>query len=204
MKVATVCAVVCLSLWLSMSQVSGFQVPPKLNKTIQNLLQHYNIPLRERFNGKPVFSKEALTAHMEVRRVFLGGVLETYERLLDKMLKQLPTPSPLTSGSKDPPASGVSAGTAGLETGEDVRKGLSDILEMVQKLRKRNYDDLDKVLQGVHSLSHIEFDNAVVQSKALWELPLLYEEASTLERRRRRRQARKLRIREAKTQGSRE
>lgn len=46
-------------------------------------------------------------------------------------------------------------------------------------------------------LCFLKMDNAVVQSKALWELPWLYEEASQLSeiqmrRRRRRRQARKL------------
>lgn len=93
----------------------------------------------------------------------MGGVLETYEKLLSQMLKQLPTPSPLTTGSKDRPASDVTAapGTAnvaGPEAGGDVRKGLSDILDMVQKLRKHNYQDMEKVLQGLHSLKHIQVE----------------------------------------------
>ncbi|XP_026217169.1 interferon gamma-like [Anabas testudineus] len=202
MKVATARAVVCLSLWLSVCQVSGFHIPAKMNRTIQNLLQHYKISPKERFNGKPVFSREPLDGNMQVKRVFMGGVLETYEKLLSKMLEELPTPSPQTTGSKDRPASDVipapgTANGARSEAGGDVRKGLSDILEMVQKLRKHNYQDLEKLMQGLHSLKHVQMNNAVVQSKALWELPWLYEEASSLSeiqmrRRRRRRQARKL------------
>ncbi|KAK2859200.1 hypothetical protein Q5P01_003820 [Channa striata] len=197
MKVATaVRAVVCLSVWLSVCQVSGFHLPPKMNRTIQNLLQHYKIPPQERFNGKPVFSKEPLTGRLETKRVFMGGVLETYEKLFSKMLRQLPTPSPQTAGNEDHPASDVSAaqGAAGSDT--EVKEGLGDLLEMIRNLRKHSYQDEEKVLQGLHSLKTIQLDNTVVQSKALWELPWLYEEASTLshmqmQRKRRRRQARR-------------
>lgn len=90
----------------------------------------------------------------------MGSVLETYEKLLSHMLKQLPTPSPQTTVSRDRPASVTaapgSASVAGSEAGGDVRQGLSDILEMVQKLRKHNYQDLEKLLQGLHSLRHIQ------------------------------------------------
>lgn len=89
----------------------------------------------------------------------MGGVLETYEKLLSQMLKQLPTPSPQTAGS-DRPASVTSApgaaSVAGLDAGQDVRTGLSNILEMVQYLRKHNYQDLEKLMQGLHSLKHIQ------------------------------------------------
>lgn len=90
----------------------------------------------------------------------MGRVLETYERLLNQMLKQLPTPSPLTTGNEDRTASGVAAGAAGSEAGGDVRKGLSDILDMVQKLKKHNYEDLEKVLEGLQSLRHIQVEYA--------------------------------------------
>lgn len=93
----------------------------------------------------------------------MGGVLETYEKLLSKMLEELPTPSPQTTGSKDHPASDVipapgTANGARSEAGGDVRKGLSDILEMVQKLRKHNYQDLEKLMQGLHSLKHVQVE----------------------------------------------
>nr|BCK60960.1 interferon gamma [Sebastiscus marmoratus] len=201
--VATVRAVVCLSLWLSVCQVRGSHIPQEMNKTIQNLLQHYKIPLRERFNGKPVFSREPLAGKMEVKRMFMGGVLETYEKLISHMLNQLPTPTPQTAESNNLPAS--AAGTAsGGEVGADVdvRKDLSYILNMVKELKKNRYLEQEKILQELKALKHIQMDNLVVQSKALWELPWLYEEASSLNdtmnterrRRRRRRQARKAKI----------
>nr|NP_001347661.1 interferon gamma 1 precursor [Monopterus albus] len=196
MKVATARAVVCLSLWLCVCQVRGFHLPKEMNKTIQNLLQHYNIPHRERYNGKPVFSREPLKETLEMKRVFMGGVLETYEKLLSHMLKNLPTPSPQTTGSRELPVT-ATPGTAG---SEDVKAQLRYILKRVQDLRKYSYQDQEKLLQGLHSLRHIQMDNHVVQSKALWELPWLYEEASSLSdmqmrrRRRRRRQARKVKI----------
>ncbi|XP_070785135.1 interferon gamma-like [Enoplosus armatus] len=195
MMVATARAVVCLSLWLSVCQVTGSHIPPKMNRTIQNLLQHYRIPPKDRFNGKPVFSREPLAGRMEMKRVFMGGVLETYEKLLGQMLKQLPTQSPLTAT----PGTGTGSDA---ETGPDgeVRTELNFILKKVQDLRKHRYHEQDKLLQGLQSLKHIEMDNFVIQSKALWELPWLYEEASSLPdnfrmQRRRRRQAQRVKTR---------
>nr|QYW22333.1 interferon gamma [Channa argus] len=193
MKVAR--AVVCLSLWLAVCRVSGFHIPLKMNKTIQNLLQHYNVPPHQIFDGKPVFSKERLPGSLEVQRVFMAGVLETYDNLFSKMLRQLPTPSPQTAGNGDHPASDVNApqGLAGSGPSGDVREGLVDLLDRVRNLRKYGYQDVEKLLQGLHSLRHIQLENTVVQSKALWELTRVYTEASTLsekQRKRRRRQAR--------------
>lgn len=200
--VAAVRAVVCLSLWLSVCQVRGSHIPQEMNRTIQNLLQHYSIPTKERFNGKPVFSREPLTTKMEAKRVFMGGVLEAYEKLLGEMLKQLPTPSPQVAGNNQLPASAVTpaAGTASngeVAAGGDLRKQLSYLLKKVTDLRKHRYNEQEKVLQGLRDLKDIQMDNRVVQSKALWELPWLYEEASSLsniqrERRRRRRQTRRV------------
>ncbi|XP_041819812.1 interferon gamma-like [Chelmon rostratus] len=197
-------AVVFLSLWLAVCQVRGSHVPLKMNRTIQNLLQHYRIAPKDRFNGKPVFSREPLAGKMEAKKVFMGGVLDKYEKLIDQMLKQLPTQSPQTARSNEDPASAVipTAGTAGgakTGAGGNVRRGLEDILDMVQKLRKRYYQEQEKLLQGLQSLNDIQIDNFVIQSKALWELPWLYEEASLLSentemqrRQRRRRQARRV------------
>ncbi|XP_078099144.1 interferon gamma-like [Sander vitreus] len=197
--VATARAVVCLSLWLSVCQIQCSYIPPRMNKTIQDLLQHYSIPARERYNGKPVFSKEPLTGKMEGKRVFMGGVLETYEKLIGQMLKQQPTPTPQTAGSNGRLASAA----AGTGSDDSVRTGLNYILKMVQDLKKHHYHEQEKLLQELNALEHIKLDNRVVQSKALWELLWLYEEASSLNdanklrrrRRRRRRQARRVKTR---------
>ncbi|KAK9525962.1 hypothetical protein VZT92_016627 [Zoarces viviparus] len=198
--VATAKAVVCLSLWLIVCQVRGAYIPLKMNRTINNLLQHYKIPQRERFDGKPVFSIPPLAGKMEAKRVFMGGVLETYEKLLGQMLKELPTPTPQTAGSNKIPAAAVTSRGGEVGAGEDVRTELSYILKMVQELKKHRYQEQEKLLQELRALKHIQMDNLKVQSKALWELPWLYEEASSLydikmERRRRRRQTRRVKPR---------
>ncbi|KAM6961892.1 interferon gamma-like [Tautogolabrus adspersus] len=190
--VATARAVVCLSFCLAVCQVRGSHIPVEMNRTIQNLLQHYRIPREERYNRKPVFSREPLTGKMEAQKVFMGGVLETYEKLLGHMLKQLPTPSPLTTELPN----AILIHDAGTGTNKDVRVKLSYILKKVQDLRRHRYQEQEKLLQNLQALKHIEMENLVVQSKALWELPWLYEEASSLsdniiKQRRRRRQARR-------------
>ncbi|XP_029350896.1 interferon gamma [Echeneis naucrates] len=186
MMVATTRTVVYLALWLCVCQVRGFHIPAKMNKTIHNLLQHYNISSKQMFNGKPVFPKDLLSSKMETKRLFLGGVFEVYEKLFERMLQELPTPGPETA----------TAGGAGPETGNNVRSQLTYILEKVQELRKHNYQQQNKLLQRLHELKHIQMDNLVVQSKALYELPMLYSQASSLSgdmmRRRRRRQARRI------------
>ncbi|XP_037616259.1 interferon gamma-like [Sebastes umbrosus] len=207
--VAAARAVVCLSVWLSVCQVSGSHIPVKMNKTIHNLLQHYNIPRKERFNRKPIFSREPLAGKMEGKKMFMGAVLETYEKLISHMLNQLPTPTPQTTGSNKLSATAIgtpAAGTpaAGIASGGevgadgDVRKELSYILNMVKELKEKRFLEQEKILHELKALKHIQMDDLVVQSKALWELPWLYEEASSLNntmkserRRRRRRQARK-------------
>uniref|UniRef100_UPI0037E750C8 interferon gamma 1 n=1 Tax=Semicossyphus pulcher TaxID=241346 RepID=UPI0037E750C8 len=185
-------AVVCLSLCLAVSQVRSSHIPAEMNRTIQNLLQHYSISNKDRFNGKPVFSREPLTGKMEAQKVFMGGVLESYEKLFGHMLKELPTPSPQTAESN--------AADAAARTDEDMRTKLSYILRQVQDLRRHRYQEQEKLLQNLQDLKHIKMDNPVVQSKALWELPWLYEEASSLsdniiKQRRRRRQARRAKTR---------
>ncbi|XP_041637030.1 interferon gamma-like [Cheilinus undulatus] len=187
--VLTVRAVACLCLCLTVCQVRGSHIPAEMNRTIQNLLQHYRIPREERYNRKPVFSREPLTGKTESQRVFMGGVLETYEKILGLMLNQLPTPSPVTNQLPN-------AGAANdAETGgnEDLRPKLNFILKKVHDLRKNEYQEQERLLQNLDALKNIKMENNVVQSKALWELPWLYEEASSLSKahrqERRRRQA---------------
>ncbi|CAK6974549.1 interferon gamma-like [Scomber scombrus] len=197
-------AVVCLSLWLSVCQVRGSYIPQEMNKTIQNLLQHYKIPVRERFNGRPVFSRDLLNGKMETKVVFMGAVLDTYKKLIEHMMKQVP--SPHIAGTQVPSASAVAPavptaapGTASNAEAGGLRKELDYILTKI-KFLKRHYNEQETLLHGLQKLRDIKMDDMVVQSKALWELPWLYEEASTLitrnkERRRRRRQTRKFKTR---------
>ncbi|KAF7642441.1 hypothetical protein LDENG_00257940, partial [Lucifuga dentata] len=181
--------------------VSSFHIPAEMNRTIQSLLQHYKIPAIDRFNGSPVFSREPLAGKLEDagKRVFLGGVLETYEKLIGRMLSQLTTPGPQTV-RRDQSLT-VSPATSS-KAGGGVRNQLSYILSLVKALRKHRYQEQDKVLQGLKQLSHVQMDNLIIQSKALWELPWLYQEASTLaesnrKQRRRRRLAQRVKTRQS-------
>ncbi|XP_034535351.1 interferon gamma 1 [Notolabrus celidotus] len=192
-------AVICLTLCLAACQVRGFYVPQEMNRTIQKLLRHYEISDEMRFNGNPVFSRTPLSGKIETKKLFLGAVLETYEKLLEHMIKQRPTPSPQTTGGKVLPNANNAIGA---ETGskEDVRGKLNYILNKVQDLRRMRYQQQHELLKSLQTLKHIKMDSLEVQSKALWELSWLYEEASDLstnaiEQRRRRRQARKTRPR---------
>ncbi|XP_030295621.1 LOW QUALITY PROTEIN: interferon gamma-like [Sparus aurata] len=186
---------VCLILMVALCQVRGAYIRPKMNQTIQSLLRHYRIDDEKRFDGNNVFPKEPPAGKMETKLLFMGGILESYEKLLGHMLKQLPTASPQTD-SVDSTAGMVEAGPSG-----DVRKDLRYILTKVQELKKKSFHEQEMILHGLQDLKHVQMDNFVVQSKALWELPWLYEEASSLSdnserrRRRRRRQARKTQLR---------
>ncbi|KAM9771914.1 interferon gamma [Syngnathus typhle] len=147
--------------YLCVCGVMTSHVPSRMTTTIQNLLQLYKIPPKERFNGLPVFSRELLSTKMEAKEMLMSAVLQTYEKLLGHMLKEPP----------GPPAS---------DSGDDARVGLNYLLKCVRDLRKYRYQEQDKVLSGLSELQHLQMDNLVVQSKALWELPSLYKEASSL------------------------
>ncbi|KAK1906137.1 Interferon gamma [Dissostichus eleginoides] len=187
MMVVSAKSVVCLCFLFSVCHVRGAYISPKMNRTILNLLKHYKISKEEKYNGQLVFSKESIPEKLVEKRVFMRGVLETYETLINQMLKELPTPLPQTTGSKG----GVGEGGAG----EDVRTELNYILKMVLKLKTSHYKEQDNLLSSLNKLIGIKKDNFTVQSKALGELPWLYEEASDLnneiQSRRRRRQARR-------------
>nr|WHA35311.1 interferon gamma [Acanthopagrus latus] len=191
--VSAVRAAICLILMVVLCQVRGAYIPPKMNQTIQSLLRHYRIDDEQRFDGNKVFPKEPPAGKMETKLLFMGGILDTYEKLLGHMLKQQPTASPQTASiSTD---SYDRAGPSG-----DVRDDLKFILEKVRELKKKKFHEQEMILRGLQDLKHVQMDNLVVQSKALWELPWLYEEASLLSdnsemRRRRRRQARKSQLR---------
>ncbi|XP_061817480.1 interferon gamma-like [Nerophis lumbriciformis] len=159
----TLCVCVCLLA----SQVATSHVPEKINRTIHNLLQHY-IPARERFKGQPVFSRDLLGTKLEAKEVLLSAALQTYEELIQRMLKELPG-----------------------DESADVRADLSYVLERVQHLRRFRFQEQDKLLEGLHTFQHIQVDNELIRSKALWELPWLYEEASSLANKRRQRRRRK-------------
>ncbi|XP_034019352.1 interferon gamma-like [Thalassophryne amazonica] len=182
--VATVTAVVCLSVCLCACQIRGMYIPPKMNRTIHNLLQHYKISTKERFNGNPVFSKELLKSNTEdaEKRIFVSSVLETYENMIGQMLNQLSNTSSGTGEIKEGHASTITMATAG-DGGRakaEIREELNYILKKVQDLRILHYQQQKTLLQELQDVRQIKMDNFIIQSKSLWELPWLYEKASSL------------------------
>lgn len=189
--------VVCLYVWLSVCRVSESFVPQDMNRTLQNLKQHYKLSDDDAYDGKWVFPKEPLEGNSESKMVLMAGVLEAYEKLLVHMLKGLPTPSPQSAISQDK-ASDTS--TAGPSASADVRSNLTKVLQKIKELKRHRYQEQVKVLHELQDLKHIEMDNIKIQSKALRELTWIYEEASSkaenaMRRRRRRRRQTKMKSR---------
>lgn len=82
----------------------------------------------------------------------MGGVLETYEKLIAQMLKQLPNPTFQTAAT---PAAGTASDA---EAGGDVRTGLSYILKNIQLLKTSYYKEHEGLLQRLHALNHIKVE----------------------------------------------
>ncbi|KAK5877065.1 hypothetical protein CesoFtcFv8_026350 [Champsocephalus esox] len=182
-------SVVCLCFLFSFCHVRGAHITLEMNKSILNLRKHYNISKAVEYNGQLDF-KEWIPEKLLEKRVFMRGVLETYEALINKMLKELPTPPPHTTGSEG----GVGEGGAG----DDVRTDLNCILRMILKLKTIHYNEQDNLLSSLKKLMGIKMDSVTVQMKALRQLPWLYDEASDLtneiQNRRRRRHAQRVKI----------
>lgn len=108
-------------------------------------------------------------SHSQTKLIFMGGVLESYEKLLGHMLKQLPTPSPQIAVSNAQPGSAItpassSPNNAGLVAGRDVRSELNYILKKVQELKKRRYHEQEKLLQGLQTLRDIKVESILIAS----------------------------------------
>ncbi|KAM9704974.1 interferon gamma 1-like [Menidia menidia] len=184
-------AVVCLALWTSVQQVSGSYVTEEMNATIQNLLEHYNMSKDDIFTGNSVVSRDPLTTDkidISTKMVFMGGVLDTYDELVQKMLNHLPAPRP-------PAATPTASGAKGSEVTGDTRENLTKILKNIRNLKKFHYQEQMKLVHRLQELKEIKMDNLKVQQKLLFELPWLYDEASSLAdtmRRRRKRRRRQV------------
>ncbi len=93
----------------------------------------------------------------------MGAVLETYEKLIGQMLKQLPTTSPQTAEIKGPADSAITpaAGTASdaeIGASGDLGKQLSYVLKKVEDLKNKRYQEQEKLLQGLQALRHIQVE----------------------------------------------
>ncbi|XP_028306485.1 interferon gamma-like [Gouania willdenowi] len=184
---------VCVCVSLCVSEVrGGSYVSAKMNQTIHSLLRRYKT--QEVFNGKPVFPRPFMTGKTETKMVLMGGVLQTYDTLIGRMLDRLPTSSPDVQQSESAVASdAVALGSSSM------RNELTYIRGKIQELKNIHFKEQEKLLQRLQDLGQIQMDNQVIQHKALWELLPLYEEASELSnsvmmRRRRRRQTKGLKL----------
>ncbi|TWW64931.1 interferon gamma 1 [Takifugu flavidus] len=186
--VTMVTAVVGWCLCLAVCHVRGSYIPVEMNKTIQNLLGHYTITNKELFDGKPIFSKEPLSGNLQAEMIYMSAILQTYDKILNQMLKELPTPGPTTAQSSG------DKGTA------ELRSQLNYILKKITNLRIQHYNKPEQLLKMLQPLREVQFNNTVIQSKALWEFIKVYREASSLpnkleKRRRRRRRQTQMSIR---------
>lgn len=73
--------------------------------------------------------------------VYMSAVLQTYDRLLNQMLKQLPTATP---------PSAESGATA------DLRTQLSYVLRKITDLRKQYYKKHEELLKKLQPLRHVQ------------------------------------------------
>nr|UXB54328.1 IFNgamma [Gadus macrocephalus] len=156
-----VCMSVCLSVCLPVAPVPG-----KMLETVKTLsLQH---PQKGQSFSGSVFSRETLNKMDDGdKRVVLGKVLEVYDKLFDQMLSQPPTDSQS-------------------EENKTEEAGIRYLQEMVTLLRRTQYKKHLLLTSTLEQLGNIQINNSVVQSKALWELPWLFNEASSLAERKRR------------------
>lgn len=93
--------------------------------------------------------------------VYLSGVLGAYEKLIEHMLKQLPTPSPQIAGREEKlvscftDTSGETGSARALST-EDVRPKLMCILKKIHDLKTHYYEEQERFLEGLQALKHIK------------------------------------------------
>lgn len=91
----------------------------------------------------------------------MGGILDTYEKLLGHMLKQQPTASPQTASiSTD---SYDRAGPSG-----DVRDDLKFILEKVRELKKKKFHEQEMILRGLQDLKHVQVQKTLRQKECIF------------------------------------
>uniref|UniRef100_H3CLX1 Interferon gamma n=1 Tax=Tetraodon nigroviridis TaxID=99883 RepID=H3CLX1_TETNG len=179
--VARVTTVMGWCLCMALCQVKGSYIPADMNRTIQNLLDHYKIPDRERFNGHPIFPRGPSSGDLQAEMIYMSAVLQTYDQLLNQMLQQLPTATPTSASTST-------------STSTSLRAQLSYLLKKITALRTQYYRKHEELLKKLQPLGNVQLTSTVVQSKALWELIKVYQEASSLPDRlellrRRRRQA---------------
>lgn len=93
--------------------------------------------------------------------LFMGGVLEMYDKLIDRMLGQLPTPSPETT---------MTGGTKGAnsDNAAPVRKQLSYLLKKVKELRRHHYQEQNQLLHDLHKLDKIQVPTT---RPSMWSRP---------------------------------
>lgn len=96
---------------------------------------------------------------LQMKMVFMHGVLETYEELIGRMLSQLPTATPplASSGTTSNHDSG-----GGAQVKADVRSKLTYVLGKIQYLKRHRYQEQEKLLLSLQSLKSIQVCGSVL------------------------------------------
>lgn len=76
--------------------------------------------------------------------VYMSAVLQTYDQLLNQMLKQLPVATP------------TGAENAAAATGTGLRTQLSYILKKITDLRTQHYRKHEELLKKIQTLRHVQ------------------------------------------------
>lgn len=80
--------------------------------------------------------------------IYMGAILQTYEEILNQMLKQLPTPSSTTAQTSG--ETGDTAGTA------ELRSQLNYILKKITNLRVQHYNKPEQLLKKLQPLREVQ------------------------------------------------
>lgn len=77
----------------------------------------------------------------QAEMIYMSAVLQTYDQLLNQMLKQLPTTTPPSAESTD---------------SSKLRTQLSYILKKITDLRTQHYKEQEELLKKIQPLRHVQ------------------------------------------------
>lgn len=84
----------------------------------------------------------------QAEMIYMSAILQTYDKILNQMLKQLPTPGPTTA--QTPGEKGAAAGTA------ELKSQLKYILKKITNLRTQRYNKSDQLLTKLQPLREVQ------------------------------------------------
>lgn len=84
----------------------------------------------------------------QAEMIYMSAILQTYDKILNQMLDQLPTPGPSTAQTSGD--QGAAAGTA------ELRSQLNYILKKITNLRTQHYNKPEQLLKKLQPLREVQ------------------------------------------------